>query len=78
MLAEIGVAAAIAGKPVGQQMRMGGDIGLEKGAEFGTRGGRQHGDAGIAGEEAVLTLQGVPVLSLLVLRRRHLLDGGGD
>ena len=28
ILAEIGVAAAIAGKPVGQQMRIGGDIGF--------------------------------------------------
>src|ERR1700720_2241096 len=31
ILTEIGVAAAIAGKPVGQQMRIGGDIGVEEG-----------------------------------------------
>ena len=30
MLSEIGVAAAIAGKSVGQQMRIGGDIGFEE------------------------------------------------
>jgi len=34
MPAEGGVAAAITGEPVGQQMRPGCDIGLEKGAEF--------------------------------------------
>src|SRR5262245_7518382 len=45
MLGEIGVTAAIAGKPVGQQMRIGGDIGFEKGPQFGPRRRRQHGDA---------------------------------
>src|SRR5438105_1203207 len=40
MLAEGGVAAAIAGKPVGQQMRIGGDIGFEEGPQLGPgRGG---------------------------------------
>src|SRR6516164_11248706 len=58
MPAEGGVAAAITGEPVGQQMRPGCDIGLEKGAEFGARRGRQHGDPGVAGEEPVLTLYG--------------------
>jgi hypothetical protein len=37
MPVEGGVAAAIACEPVGQQMRPGCDIGLEKGVEFGTR-----------------------------------------
>ena len=78
MLAEGGVAAPIAGEPVGQQMRTGRDIGLEEGAEFGAGRGRQHGDAGVAGKEAVLALDRMSVLSLLVLRRRHLLDGGDD
>src|SRR5271155_3825199 len=78
MLAEIGVATTIAGKPIGQQMRTGREIGLEKGAEFGTRGGRQHGDAGAASKEAMLALDGMSVLSLLVLWRRHFFDGGDD
>jgi hypothetical protein len=78
VLAEGGVAAAIAGEPVGQQMRPGRDISGQKGAEFGARGGRQHGDPGIAGEEAVLMLDGVLVLAGLVLWRRHLFDGGDD
>src|SRR5271155_3849239 len=59
-------------------MRAGRDIGLEKGTEFGTRGRRQHGDAGAAGKETVLTLDGMSVLSLPVLRRRHLFDGSDD
>jgi len=78
MLAEIGVVAVIAGKPVGQQMGLGCDIRLEKATQFSARRGRQHGDAGVAGKKAVLTLDGMPVLSLAVLRRRHLLDGGND
>src|SRR6266699_151550 len=44
--------------------------------ELGARRGRQHGDPGVAGEEAVLALHRVPVLSLLVLWGRHLLDVG--
>jgi hypothetical protein len=50
----------------------------QKGAEFGARRGRQHGDPGVAGEEAVLALHRVPVLARLVLWCRHLLDGGDD
>src|SRR5712671_2860359 len=78
MLAEGGVAAAIAGEPVGQEMRPGRNITPQEGAELGTRRGRQHGDPSVAGEEAMLALHGVPVLSLLVLWGRHLLDGGDD
>ena len=78
ILTEIGVAAAIAGKPVGQQMRIGGDIGFKKGAQFGSRRGRQHGDAGITGEEAVLALDGVSMLSAPLLWRRYLFDGSDD
>jgi uncharacterized protein (TIGR00730 family) len=51
MLVEASVAAAIAGKPVGQEMGPGHDVRLEEGAEFGTRRGWQHGDPGVAGEE---------------------------
>jgi len=76
--AETGVAAAIAGKPVGQQMRIGGDIGFKKGSQFGPARRRQHSDAGITSEESVLALDGVPVLSAPVLRRQHLLDGSDD
>src|ERR1700730_6935007 len=78
VFAEGGIAAAIAGEPVGQEVRLGLDIGLEEGAEFGAGGGRQHGDARGAGKEPVLTLDGVPVFSLAVLWRRHLLDGGNN
>ena len=78
MLGEGGIAAAITREPVGQQMGPGRDIVFEEGAELGTRRGRQHRDAGVAGEEPVLALHGMPVFSLLVLRRRHLLDGGDD
>jgi hypothetical protein len=78
MLAEVGVAAVIAGKPVGQQMGLGGDIRLEKGAQFSARRGRQHGDAGVAGKEAMLTLDGMPMLSHAVFWRRHLLHGDDD
>jgi len=78
ILTEIGVAAAIAGKPVGQQMRIGGDIGFEEGSQLGPGRGRQHGDARIAGEEPVLAPDGVPMLSAPVLRRRHLFDGSDD
>jgi hypothetical protein len=41
MLAEASVAAAIAGKPVGQEMGLGCNVRLEEGAEFGARRGRQ-------------------------------------
>src|SRR5437879_11225008 len=78
MLAEGGIAAAIAGEPVGQEMRPGRDIIPQEGAELGARRGRQHGDPGVAGEEAVLTLHRVPMLSVLVFWRQHLLDGGDD
>ncbi len=78
ILAEIGVAAAIAGKSIGQQVRMGRNIGLEAGAEFGPGGGRQHRDTGVASDKAVLMLDRVAVLSGLVFRRRHLLDGDDD
>jgi len=78
VLAEGGIATAIAGEAIGQEVRLGCDIGLEKGAEFSARRRRQHGDPGVAGEEAVLALDRMPVSSLLVLRRRHLLDGGDD
>jgi hypothetical protein len=64
MRAEIGVAAVMAGKPVGQKMRVGRDVGLANGAQFGAGRGWQHGDAGIAGNEAVLPLDGVAVLPL--------------
>src|ERR1700731_2005717 len=40
MLAEAGVTTAIAGKPVGQEMGLGCNVRLEKGAEFGARRGR--------------------------------------
>jgi hypothetical protein len=59
-------------------MGPGRDIVFEEGAELGTPGGRQHGDAGVAGKEAVLALHGMPVFSFLVLRRRHFLDGGDN
>src|SRR5437588_2773422 len=78
MLGEGGIAAAITREPVGQEMGPGCDIFFEKGAELGTRCGRQHGDAAVAGEEPVLTLHGMSVFAFLVLRRRHLLDGGDD
>jgi hypothetical protein len=39
VLAEAGVAAAIAGEPVGQEMGPGRDVRLEEGAEFGARRG---------------------------------------
>src|SRR5437899_7977469 len=78
VFAEGGIAAAIAGEPVGQEVRLGLDIRLEEGAEFGAGGGRQHGDPRVAGKEPVLPLDGVPVFSLPVLWRRHLLDGGND
>ena len=64
IVAEIG--AAIAGKPVGQQMRIGGDIGFEEGCQFGPRRRRQHGDAGVTGEEPVLALDGVAMLCVPV------------
>ena len=35
ILAETGVAAAIAGKPIGQQMRIGGNIGFKEGPSSG-------------------------------------------
>jgi hypothetical protein len=76
ILAEIG--AAIAGKPIGQQMRIGGDIGFKKGPQFGTGGCRQHGDAGITGNEPVLALDGVAVFAAIVLRRRYLLYSSDD
>src|SRR5246500_4477091 len=78
MLAEAGVTTAIAGKPVGQEMGLGGNVRLEEGAQFGAGRGRQHGDPGVAGEEPVLALYGMAVFPLLVLRRRHLLDGGNN
>src|SRR5271170_5143972 len=59
-------------------MGLGRDILFEEGAELGTRRGRQHGDAGVAGEEPVLTLHGMSVFAFLVLRCRPLLDGGDD
>jgi hypothetical protein len=46
--------ALIAGKPVGQQVRIGGDIGFEEGPQLGPGRGRQHGDARIAGEDAMM------------------------
>ena len=78
IIAEIGGAAAITGKPIGQQMRFGGNIGFQEGAQFGRRRRRQYGDACIAGKEPVLALDGVPMLSARVLRRRHLFDGAHD
>src|SRR5882724_1444249 len=78
MLAKGGVAAAIAGEPVGQEMGPGREVRLEEAAEFSARRGRQHGDPGVAGEEPVLTLHGMTVFSLLVLRRRHLFDRGDN
>src|SRR6201993_1533448 len=78
MLAEAGVTTAIAGKPVGQEMGLRCNVRLEEGAEFGAGRGRQHGDPGVAGEEPVLALYGMAVFPLLVLRRRHLLDGGNN
>ena len=76
--AETGVAAAIAGKPVGQQMRIGGDIGFEEDPQFGPGRGRQHGDARIAGEEPVLAPDGVAVFSAPPLWRRYLFGGSDD
>ena len=43
ILTEIGLGAAIASKPVGQQMRIGGDIGFEEAPQFDPGRGRQHG-----------------------------------
>ena len=40
VLAEGGIAAAIAGEPVGQEMGPGRDVRLEEGAEFGAGRGR--------------------------------------
>ena len=74
ILAETGVAAAITGKPVGQQMRIGRHICFKKDPQFGPARRRQHGDAGITGEEPVLALDGVAMFSAPVLRRRHLFD----
>ena len=68
IIAEIGVAAAITGKAIGQQMRFGGDVGFQEGSQFGPGRGRQYGDAGIAGKEPVLALDGVPMLSTPVLQ----------
>ena len=62
MLVEGGVAAAIASEPVGQEMRPGCDISGQKGTELGAGRGRQHGDAGITGKEAVLALDRMPCL----------------
>src|SRR6516225_2220720 len=76
--AEIGVLTAIAGKAVGQELRIGRDICFEEGAKLGSGGGRQHSDAGVAGKEPVLTLDRMAMLALPVLRCRHLLDGGDD
>jgi hypothetical protein len=59
-------------------MRPSRDISGQKGAELSARRGRQHGDPGVAGEEPVLALHRMPVLSRLVLWCRHLLDGGDD
>jgi hypothetical protein len=78
MLAKGGIAAAIGGEPVGQEMGPSCNIRLEEGAKFGARRGRQHGDPGVAGEEAVLALDRVPVLARVVLWCRHLLDCGDD
>src|SRR6266850_3151852 len=78
MLGQSGIAATITREAVGQQMGPGRDIVFEESAELGTRRGWQHGDAGVAGEEAVLAFHGMPVFSVLVRQRRHLLDGGDD
>jgi hypothetical protein len=78
IIAEIGVAAAIAGKPISQQMRFGGDIGFQEGSQFSPGRGWQYGDARTAGKEPVLALDGAPMLSAPVLRRRHLFDGSDD
>src|SRR6185437_1042258 len=51
---------------------------FKEGSQFGSSRGRQHGDAGIAGKEPVLALDGVPMFSAPVLRRRHLFDGSDD
>jgi hypothetical protein len=65
MLVDGGVATAIAGEPVGQEMRPGGDVGGQKGAEFGASRGGQHGDLGVAGNKAVLALDRVTMLAFL-------------
>jgi hypothetical protein len=57
MLVEGGIAAAIASEPVGQEMRPGGDIAGQKGAELGAGRGRQHGDPGVAGAPSTWDLQ---------------------
>ena len=51
---------------------------FKKDPQFGPGRRRQHGDARITGEEPVLALDGVPMLSAPVLRRRHLFDGSDD
>ena len=56
MLVEGGIAAAIAGEPVGQEMRPGRDISGQNGAGRG----RRHGDPGVAGKTAVLALDRAP------------------
>ena len=49
MLTESGLAAAITREPVGQEMDPAATLFFEEGAELGTRRGRQHRDAGVAG-----------------------------
>ena len=78
MSSEIGLAATIAGKSIGQQMPIGGDIGFKEDPQFGPGRSRQHGDPGIAGKEPMLALDGVPMLSASVLWRRHLFDRSDD
>ncbi len=74
VFAKGGVAPLVSFEAVGQEVRASLDIGLEERPELGAGSGRQHGDAGIPGIEAVLALHRVAVLALLVLGRRHLLD----
>src|SRR5690349_14718542 len=78
MLGEGGVAAAITRDPSVSGWDPAATFVFEEGTELDRRRGRQHRDTGVAGEEPVLPLDGIPVFSVPVLRRRHLLDGGDD
>src|SRR3984893_18335301 len=65
VFAEGGIAAAIAGEPVGQEVRLGLDIRLEEGAEFGAGGGRQHGDPRLPAKNPCWRLTACPCFLFL-------------
>ena len=61
-----GVTSLVAHEPVGQQVRLGCDIGLDEGSEFNAVGGRKNGYPDATGVKSVLALYCVSVLSALV------------